>query len=750
MFCTNMTNIILGKKDEELHTFNLNDLTRHATILGSTGSGKTVFGKVLVEECLKRKIPVIAIDPKGDLGGLGIYDENYDFRPYATKEEAHIQQVQSKRLLKSVGMKKESRQFSHTTNIYTPKGEAGLKISLAPNLDKPDVFEKEGNEAAKATLVDSVSDQIINLTNLGKEKEKAHSLIATIIAQRWENNEDLTIEELVSSVQKPDFERVGNMKLNDFISERKRKKVAGEINLLLSKPSNQLLSEGKALSPDMLFKKNTLSVFDLRSCFGEEEKQVVAEKVFQEIYKFLTQQKGSNSLKYVLYIDELASFLPPPPNKPASKKILETLIRQGRAFGLGIILATQNPGDIDYKVLGNIGNRFIGKVRSQNDIDKVATALDMDKSSLRKEIKSLATGWFVHNNAINNEVSIFKSRWVHTLHKGPLSDEEITWVNKPKTKPNRKGSIDFEPKQVTINAQELVKEVEKKPQKTTQQDVKSEVQTDLEILIQKVKKYSDETHIKISLSNQKVYTPHLRIIINPHKFKGVTFEKQGPYIFNLTTTLKEVGKEVIKNKNWSQYVSSDTQIEDTRKGFKKAFTKSFRQARRNIKQKVYISNLTEKAYKDKEKALEESYDFIQKDIEKEYDLLDEKMRGELQNIRKKINTNNDRIWDVQKKLHWKNIKRGFQRLILNKDLMKKTKKMKYYEKRIKEYKKENKKYRNNKIKIREKYQKQKQKTKDKYFKKARQSVKTKTYTPQKKDVTFHSTILLLPKKPSKR
>lgn len=751
-----MSKVVIGQKEEEKHVFNIDDLTRHATILGSTGSGKTVFGKVLVEECLKKKIPVIAIDPKGDLGGLGIYDKTYDFRPFVTKEEAYKQQRLSKTLLKPLKKISDVKELNHKTKIYTPKGEAGYQISLTPDLSVPKAYH-DSSSNIKATLVDSVADQITNIVNLGKDEEKAHSLIATIIKKYWEQQEDLTVHDLVEHIQNPGFEKVGNMKLNDFLSPKKRTKIAGEVNLLISKPSNKILSTGEKLSSKNMFQKNELSVFDLRNCFGEEDKQVVAEKIFQEIYKFLTQQKGSNKLRYVLYIDELASFLPPPPNKPASKKILETLIRQGRAFGLGIILATQNPGDIDYKVLGNIGNRFIGKVRSQNDIDKVATALDMDKSDLREQIKKLETGYFVHNNAIQNTVDVFKSRWVHTLHKGPLSDEEIQWVNMPKTRPSTSGVIDFEPKPVKINAAELVNEVQTSQEATANKDVdntktrvKSEIQTDLELLIKKVKKYSDETHVKISLSEQKEYTPHLRLIIAPHKFKTLRFEKQGPFIFDLTTGFKEVGQEVIKNKHWSQYVSNDTTIEDTRKGFKKAFTKAFKQSKRQLKQKVYVSKLQDKAYKDKERAIKESYDFIQKDIDKEYDLLDEKRRAELERVRKKINKNNDRIWDLQKKLHWKNIKRGFKRVILNKDILKKTKRMKYYEKRIRDYKKDNEKLRSEKQKIRSSFERKKQKVKDTYFKKARESVKTKTYVPKRNDVKIHATILLLPKKVSKR
>jgi hypothetical protein len=432
-----MVSIIIGSKDSKDIKYEINDLTKHAAVLGTTGSGKTVMCKVLIEEALLKGIPVIAIDPKGDISGLGIHSKDFDFRPFLSKSKA---ESVAKKYFSSHKVKPPL--FAHKTIVFTPKSKAGKQISLMPDLSCPKNFSKikEDNSVVSA-LVEPISDSLVSLAGITSNKDKVQTLISQIILDSWSSSKDLSINSLIKQLISPQFSSIGSLNLEDFMKEKDRMKAASSINLLLSSPSKKVWSEGSPLSSSDMLKKGSLNIFDLRFCHSQHEKQFVVEQVLQDLYKFLLEKGGSQNLKYILYIDELAGLLPPPPSNPVSKKLLETLIRQARAFGLGIVVATQNPGDIDYKILGNIGSRFIGKLRTDNDIEKVASATDNKPSELKAVIGSLKTGEFFLNNAVRNKNVKFKTRWLYTLHQGPLKEAEIGWINNPSSIPKPQGSL---------------------------------------------------------------------------------------------------------------------------------------------------------------------------------------------------------------------------------------------------------------------------------------------------------------------
>ena len=402
----------LSLEDGKEVNYSLDNLTQHAAVLGTTGSGKTVMCKILIEEALAQGIPVIAIDPKGDIGGLGIISKNFDFRPFVLNPTKTQQLYYSN--FHNPNSITQNKLQEITTKIYTPKSSIGLQVSLIPDLAAPKEFkqELEKDSSISASLIEPLSESICQLAGLTTNYDKSMSLISSIILYNWNLNQNLTIESLIKEIINPPFENVGSLGLEDFLKEKDRLKLASSVNLILSSPSKQAWKMGQEINVKKMFQPGNLSIFDLRYSGTLEDKQYAVEQILQGIYRFLLNNGGSDNLKYIIYIDEIAGLLPPPPSSPPCKKSLEILIRQARAFGLGILLATQNPGDIDYKILGNIGTRFIGKLRTDNDITKVATATGVSVNILRNVLTTFKTGDFFFNNSIENKSDKIHSRWL--------------------------------------------------------------------------------------------------------------------------------------------------------------------------------------------------------------------------------------------------------------------------------------------------------------------------------------------------
>ncbi|PIN69550.1 hypothetical protein COV93_05025, partial [Candidatus Woesearchaeota archaeon CG11_big_fil_rev_8_21_14_0_20_43_8] len=581
---------VAGKKLK----YELDTLTRHAVVLGTTGSGKTVMGKVLIEEALASGISVIAIDPKGDLGGLAVTSDDFDFRPFVSggKKSAekaanlYSDAVKNQEIDKNL-IKKLAKVDS---KIYTPKSNAGLSISLMPDLSAPKGFSKLSSDDPTiiADFVEPVSASIVQLAGIkGGNAEKMQSFLSSLLINSWNAGSDLDIEGLIKQVIEPPIETIGSLPLDDFINEKERKKLAASLNLILSSPAKQAWKKGERMNMDSMLSSSRLSVIDLRFAINMEEKQFVVEQILSELYKFLIRKGGSQRLKYILYIDELAGLLPPPPANPPTKKLLELLIRQARAFGLGIIVATQNPGDIDYRIFGNIGTRFIGRLRTERDIEKVATAMDLLPSRLKTDISTFSVGDFMYHNAVKNSARIMKARWLLTYHAGPLKENEIGWVNDPSKRPAMDGKLTLKTKtekitsvknktrkaqkKKTISARTLLQaepKARKRPKKAAvMKRPTSKTKTTLSPIIKVVKRYSDKVQLKSSTTPCTEYVPHLRIVIEPKPIRHLALQMQGPFVFDLTGKVFPVGN-YLKQISWSTYVDGSITIAKHRRNIK--------------------------------------------------------------------------------------------------------------------------------------------------------------------------------------
>jgi len=445
----NNTTIVIGRQENgEPFNINIDSLLKHTIVLGATGSGKTTLCKAIIEELALRGYPIIAIDPKGDIGALAIASPNLNFRPWSdieAKESGMDPELYAEKLRKlylnelakwgiTLNRIRSYVENVHVT-IYTPRSTVGVPLSIKPSLNPLPNIEQIIAED-KSILYDAIDNTVSLLLKLAGYSDKntqEHALLSQIIEFHWLQKEELSLETLIQEVINPPFDRIGSLSVEEFIPQRSRLKLARNLNILLSHPMYKSWLEGETIDFDKYFnQRGTISVIDLRFMSTLEEKQFFIGAFLQEFYRWLLRKGGTSKLRLVLYFDELVGFIPPV-GKPPSKTGLLLLIKQGRAFGLGCLLATQNPADIDYKILSNAAHRFIGRLATKQDIDKVKRGLNIDEN-LVETIPRLKPRTFLYHNYETGKTTIVRSRWLMTYHRGPLQPDEIRKLMKKEKK----------------------------------------------------------------------------------------------------------------------------------------------------------------------------------------------------------------------------------------------------------------------------------------------------------------------------
>lgn len=419
-------------------------LTKHAIVLGATGSGKTVFCKAIIEEAAIRGIPILAIDPKGDISCLAISSKGFQFRPYSDVEadtmkrprEEYAQELQTlyidKTRKEGIGPERVAK-FIDTVEvrIFTPKSSAGIPVSISPKLDPPPQFKEwvENQPSTVSDLLDLSVNSLLNVVRPGRssnEDQQAVSFLSSILEDQWKKGNVVDLGSLIDLVLRPPFEKVGNLPLDQIFPRKERTKLAADLNLFNSHPRLRAWTQGEPLDFDKLFQvgpKTPVNIVDLRGIQSQEEKFFFVEMLLQQLYGWVMKQQGVQNLRFLLYFDEVVGFCPPI-REPPSKKSLLLLIKQARAFGLGIILATQNPIDIDYKVISNANVRLIGRLATDRDVQRVKAGLELPEDSALT-IQSLENGQFLCQIFDPRTSAIVSPRWLMTYHRGPLRDEEI-------------------------------------------------------------------------------------------------------------------------------------------------------------------------------------------------------------------------------------------------------------------------------------------------------------------------------------
>jgi hypothetical protein len=449
------------KATGNLLLYDSKDLVTHGVCVGMTGSGKTGLCVGLLEEAALDGIPAIVVDPKGDLGNLLLTFPDLqpsDFQPWVDPEEAARQGLTPGDFAKQqadvwkqglaqwgedggrIARLKAAADFT----IYTPGSNAGLPVSILRSLSAPAPAVQADDEA----LGDRVSTAVTSLLGLlGIEADpiqsREHILLSRLFAQAWSAGLDLSLASVIQQIQKPPFETVGVLDLESFYPAKDRFDLAMRVNNLLAAPGFQTWLGGEPLDIGrMLFTpegKARVSIFSIAH-LSEAERMFFVSMLLNEVLGWVRAQPGTGSLRAIVYMDEIFGFFPPVANPP-SKQPLLTLLKQARAFGVGILLATQNPVDLDYKGLANAGTWFIGRLQTENDKNRLLEGLEgvaagteegFDRQKMGETLAGLGKRVFLMYNVHEAAPVTFQSRWTMSYLAGPLTRAQIKTLMDPR------------------------------------------------------------------------------------------------------------------------------------------------------------------------------------------------------------------------------------------------------------------------------------------------------------------------------
>ncbi len=443
------------KLKDELVLYDSKDLTTHAVIIGMTGSGKTGLGIGLLEEAAIDKIPVIAVDPKGDLGNLLLHFPQLrpeDFQPWVNPQEAAtngktVDQYAAdqarlwKKGLADWGQTSDRIQRLHDSvdmAIYTPGSSAGVPISVLQSFTAPPHELREDQDLYRERIM-STATSILALLDIEADPltSREHILLANILQYSWDAGRGLDLPALIAAIQKPPVARVGVMDLDSFFPPKDRFALAMRINNLLAAPGFEIWMQGEPLDAGRLLYsgdgKPRVSVLSIAH-LSDTERMFFVTMLLNEVISWMRRQPGTGSLRAVLYMDEIFGYLPPTANPP-SKVLFLTLLKQARAFGVGLVLATQNPVDLDYKGLSNTGTWFIGRLQTERDKARVMEGLEgaavgqaFDRQKMERILAGLGKRRFLLHNVHENTPEVFSTRWVMSYLSGPLTRDQIKTI----------------------------------------------------------------------------------------------------------------------------------------------------------------------------------------------------------------------------------------------------------------------------------------------------------------------------------
>ena len=428
------------------------DLTTHAVCIGMTGSGKTGLCVSLLEEAALDGIPALAIDPKGDIGNLMLTFPQLrpdDFKPWVDAGEASRkgQSVDEFAAATSETWKKGLAEWNEDGEriqrlrdaaevaIYTPGSDAGRGLSILRSFAAPDPAVA-GDATAMKERVGSAVAGLLGLLGVDADpiKSREHILLSAILDATWRKGESADLAALIQAVQKPPFEKIGVFDLESFYPAKERMGLAMQINGLLASPGFESWLKGDALDIQKLLYtdagKPRIAIISIAH-LNDAERMFVVTLIANELVAWMRRQSGTTSLRALFYMDEVFGYFPPTA-MPPSKVPLLTLMKQARAFGLGVVLATQNPVDLDYKGLGNAGTWFIGRLQTERDKARVIEGLlgtgaagGLDKAAFEAMMSSLSQRTFLMRNVHDDAPVLMRTRWALSYLRGPLTLNEI-------------------------------------------------------------------------------------------------------------------------------------------------------------------------------------------------------------------------------------------------------------------------------------------------------------------------------------
>jgi hypothetical protein len=449
-----------GESEGELLLYDAKDLTTHAVVLGMTGSGKTGLSVDLLEEAAIDGLPALVIDPKGDMGNLLLTFPDLrpaDFEPWidpaaaARNGRTVAEEARATATLWTDGLAKwgqdaeRIRTFRDNVElaIYTPGSTAGRPLSVLGSFGAPGAALLADAEALQERIQGAVSG-LLALLGIAADPvgSREHILLANLFDRGWRAGESLDLAGLIQGIQKPPFDKLGVIDLETFYPARDRTALALRLNGLLASPGFAAWLEGDPLDVGALLYtpegRPRISVISIAH-LSDAERMFVVTLLLGEVVSWMRAQSGTSSLRALLYMDEIFGFFPPSA-EPASKRPMLTLLKQARAYGLGVVLATQNPVDLDYKGLANCGTWFIGRLQTERDVDRVMSGLEgaasaagrgLDMADVRRTLGGLGKRTFLMNNVHEDGPVLFRTRWAMSYLRGPLTRAEISRLSGP-------------------------------------------------------------------------------------------------------------------------------------------------------------------------------------------------------------------------------------------------------------------------------------------------------------------------------
>ena len=426
------------------------NFTTHATIIGMTGSGKTGLGVGIIEEAVIDNIPSIIIDPKGDMGNLCLADPEFapsSFEPWIADEANSKEQNVAEYATKTAEMWKNGIESHHQDSarvakfaamkktIYTPGSSAGVSINVLSSLETPPEEILDDSDSFSSYINSTVSS-LLSLIGIEADpvESKEYILLAQLITHSWLNGNDLSLEDLIGRIISPPFKKIGVLPLDAFYPQAERFKFATKFNSIIASPTFSAWLEGETLDiQKLLYDENgkaKVAIFSI-SHLSDEERMFFVTLLLNKFVAWMRRQSGTSALKTILYMDEIYGFFPPTKNPPSKEPML-LLLKQARAFGVGVILSTQNPVDLDYKGLSNMGTWFIGRLQTKQDVDRVIDGLggkvgsSYDKDEIRTLLSNMKKRTFFLKSAHLDDIRVFGTRWVMSYLKGPLKKDEIS------------------------------------------------------------------------------------------------------------------------------------------------------------------------------------------------------------------------------------------------------------------------------------------------------------------------------------
>lgn len=399
------------------------DLLTHGVVLGRTGSGKSGLTIALLEEVAKSGTNALVLDPKGDLTNLALSLSSED--EFAEWAEDFPDDV---RLKHGAGLADSDLSFRDVeqwrdhvaVTIYAPGkiSGGGRSVNLFPTFAVP------GRTPSKTAVSREVATVLSSIDGSADPYDPALIYLTEAVLDSWSRGIALPVTEWPGALGEPPeaLQSFGGMKLDEFFPKGNRTKLARKLIGFHHQADRWLSGERLDLHNMTSKEKPQIAVFSMRH-LAEEDRQFFTALLLSKVVEFMFETDASEHLKLLCVLDEARGYLPPHPYNPPTKGPICTILAQGRAQGIGMLVGTQNPMDLDYKALSNVGTWFVGRLRERDCARDLLTELS-SRGIEPEDIADVPQRSFLlldkrggHNR--------FQTRWCLHYLFGPMSGEQL-------------------------------------------------------------------------------------------------------------------------------------------------------------------------------------------------------------------------------------------------------------------------------------------------------------------------------------